>query len=55
MKVPLVARRPWLLVWVAFFLLVAVWTVMFVVSRRVSPTLLSPTQEAALLEKHRTP
>lgn len=49
MMPPFLRRRPWLLVWAAFLLLVAVWVTAYMVSRRVATGLLTPGQEEAVL------
>lgn len=43
------ARRPWLLVWVAFLVLIAVWVTAFKMSGRIPTQQLTPVEEAALL------
>ena len=42
-------RRPWLLVWVAFAILIAVWVTAFKMSGRIPTQQLTPADEAALL------
>lgn len=55
MTIPFLGRRPWLLVWAAFVLLIAVWVVAFWASGRASSEILTPAQEEALLRQHSQP
>jgi len=43
--------RPWLLVVLAFVILISAWSALIVVSGRVPSGRLSPAEEAALLER----
>lgn len=44
-----IAKRPWLLVWVAFVVLIATWVVTVMISRRAPSDRLTPAQEQMLL------
>jgi hypothetical protein len=55
MSVILFSKRPWLLVWVAFLVLIAAWVVTYRISRRAPSDRLTPAQEAALLQGRKTP
>lgn len=48
-----IARRPWLLVWAAFFLLIAGWAATIYLSRKAPSQSLTPAQEEAVLLKRR--
>jgi len=45
------SKRPWLLVWVAFIVLIAAWVATYMVSRRVPSQKLTPAEETLLLRK----
>jgi hypothetical protein len=45
--------RPWLLVVLAFVILISAWSALIVLSRRVPSARLDPGEEAALLERKR--
>lgn len=45
------ASRPWLLVWLAFAMVIAVWVTVYNLAAKVNTTRLTPEQEAALLQK----
>jgi hypothetical protein len=45
------ASRPWLLVWLAFAIVIAVWVTVYNLAAKVNTTRMSPQQEAALLQK----
>lgn len=45
------ASRPWLLVWVAFLLVIAAWVVTYRLAMRVPTERLTPGEEAALLQR----
>lgn len=45
------SKRPWLLVWAAFLILIAVWVGTYKVSQRVPWQKLTPAEEEALLRK----
>lgn len=45
---PLV-KRPWLLVWAAFVVLIAAWVVTFKISQRAPSRHLTPAEEADIL------
>jgi len=45
------SRRPWLLVWLVFVLLIAGWVVTYVLSQKVPTARLTPSQEAQLLQE----
>lgn len=45
------ASRPWLLVWLAFAIVIAVWITVYNLAAKVNTTRMSPEQEAALLQK----
>jgi hypothetical protein len=47
--------RPWLLVWLAFAVLIAGWVVTFRISQRAPSERLTPAAEAALLQGRRAP
>lgn len=47
------ARRPWLLVWGLFFLLIAAWAYLFSVTDRIPVDRLTPEAEARILEGRR--
>lgn len=55
MSAPSFRRRPWLLVWAAFLLLIAVWLTAYAASRRIPTGALTPGQEEALLRGGRAP
>jgi hypothetical protein len=55
MNVGPLASRPWLLVWLAFGLLIAGWVVTFRISRGAPSERLTPAAEAALLQGRRAP
>lgn len=44
------AKRPWLLVWVAFLLLIGGWVVTYRLSLRAPTDRLTPSEETALLQ-----
>ncbi len=44
------ASRPWLLVWLAFAIVIAVWVTVYNLAAKVNTTRMSPQQEAALLQ-----
>jgi hypothetical protein len=50
MSTGFLAQRPWLLVWLAFLLLIAGWVVTFRLSLRAPSDRLTPEQETALLQ-----
>jgi hypothetical protein len=45
------ATRPWLLVWLAFAIVIAVWVTVYNLAAKVNTTRMSPQQESALLQK----
>jgi hypothetical protein len=45
------ATRPWLLVWLAFAIVIAVWVTVYNLAAKVNTTRMTPQQEAALLQK----
>jgi hypothetical protein len=45
------ASRPWLLVWLAFAIVIAVWVTVYNLAAKVNTTRMSPQQEAVLLQK----
>ncbi len=45
------ASRPWLLVWLAFAIVIAVWITVYNLAAKVNTTRMTPEQEAALLQK----
>lgn len=45
------AKRPWLLVWVAFFALIAGWVATYKISLRAPSKAVTPAEEAALVER----
>ena len=45
------ACRPWLLVWIAFAIVIAVWITVYNLAAKVNTTRMTPQQEAALLQK----
>jgi len=50
MSTGFLVKRPWLLVWIAFFLLIGGWVVTFRLSLRAPSAHLTPTEETALLQ-----
>jgi len=52
---PFLSSRPWLLVWLVFFLMIAVWLVVFHLSSKVPTKRMTQQQEAALLQKGTMP
>ncbi len=48
-------KRPWLLVWVAFLLLIAGWVVTYRISQQAPSQHLTPAQESALLQERKAP
>ncbi len=53
MSAGLLAKRPWLLVWVAFAVLIAGWVVTYMVSSKAPSGRLTPAEEAVVLEKRK--
>jgi hypothetical protein len=51
----ILGRRPWLLVWAAFVLLIAGWLVTYRLAQRVPHQRLDAMQEAALLKGRSVP
>jgi hypothetical protein len=51
----ILARRPWLLVWAAFILLIAGWVVTYQLAQRVPHQRLDTAQETALLRGRTAP
>jgi hypothetical protein len=49
------ASRPWLLVWLAFAIVIAVWFTVYNLAAKVNTTRMTPQQEAALLQKGEMP
>lgn len=49
------ASRPWLLVWLAFAIVCAVWVTVFKLAATVNTKRLTPEQESALLHKGELP
>lgn len=45
------SKRPWLLVWAAFLVLIVVWIATYKVSQRVPWKKLTPAEETELLQK----
>jgi hypothetical protein len=45
------AARPWLFVWLAFAIVIAVWVTVYQLAATVNTTRMTPEQEAALLQK----
>ncbi len=45
------ASRPWLLVWLAFVIVICVWVVVCRLAATVNTTRMTPEQESALLQK----
>lgn len=45
------AKRPWLLVWVAFALLIAAWVATFMISRKAPYERLTPAEETSVLQR----
>lgn len=45
------ASRPWLLVWLAFMIVICVWVVVCRLAATVNTTRMTPEQESALLQK----
>ncbi len=50
MSAGFLSNRPWLLVWVAFLLLIAMWVVTYNISQRAPSQRLTPSEEAAVLQ-----
>ena len=44
-------KRPWLLVWVAFFVLIAAWVVTYKISLGAPSKAVTPAEEARLVEQ----
>ena len=53
MTTKFLSRRPWLLVWLVFILLIAGWAVTFVISQQVPSRRLTPAEETQLLQGRR--
>jgi len=49
----IITKRPWLLVWLAFILVIAAWVWTYMLARGVPTKRLTPGEEAALLQKGR--
>lgn len=45
------ASRPWLLVWLAFAVVIATWVIVYKLAGTVNTRRMTPEQEAALLQK----
>lgn len=55
MSAGIFAKRPWLLVWVAFALLIAAWVATYMISRGAPSQRLTPAEESAVLQRRDTP
>ncbi|MFZ4682578.1 MAG: hypothetical protein ACOYMS_08760 [Terrimicrobiaceae bacterium] len=53
MTTKFLSRRPWLLVWLVFILLIAGWAVTYVISQQVPSRRLTPSEEEKLLQESR--
>ncbi len=51
MSASALAKRPWLLVWLAFLVLIAAWVATFMVSLRAPSQTVTPEEEARLVEQ----
>lgn len=51
MSTGILARRPWLLVWLAFTLLIAGWVATYMISRKAPSQRLTPAEESVILQR----
>lgn len=55
MSAGFLSKRPWLLVWVAFLLLIGMWVVTYNISQRAPSRRLTPAEEAVILQGRAKP